>query len=159
MQGQLELDCVASAEVDEGLLKVAFASSDGETVNQHFGSARAFHVYGIGAAEKTLFASKVFAKEKKDGNEDKLKPRLAWLVGCDLVYCGSVGGSATRQLVTLGAHPMVVKGGPGIADLVEALQAQLNGTPLPTLERILRQKAPRDAGRFDTMAGGDWDDD
>ena len=114
-----DVNSVADVAVDESLLMVAFASSDGESVNQHFGSSQGFHVFGVRGNEATLMAIKTFPKEKKDGNEDKLKPKLSWLHGCDLVYCGSVGGSATKQLVMLGAHPIVVKGGPEIEEIIE----------------------------------------
>jgi nitrogen fixation protein NifX len=158
MNQPAEVDCVDDVVSDADLLKVAFATSDGECINQHFGSARGFHVYGISGGDATLLATKAFPKEKKDGNEDKLKPKLAWLVGCDLVYCGSVGGSATKQLVTLGAHPVVVKGGPDIEEVIEELQAELNGTLSPMLERIIRQKAPKADDRFAEMADEGWEE-
>ena len=153
-----EVECVADAAADENLLMVAFATSDGECVNQHFGSSQGFHVFGISGGEATLLATKSFAKEKKDGNEDKLKPKLAWLHGSDLVYCGSVGGSATKQLITLGAHPIVVKGGPEIEEIIEELQQELNGTPSPMLERVLRQKTGKSDDRFEQMDDEGWED-
>ena len=152
-----EVNSVADVTVDDSLLMVAFASSDGECVNQHFGSAQGFHVFGVNGKQATLMAVKSFPKEKKDGNEDKLKPKLSWLHGCDLVYCGSVGGSATKQLVMLGAHPIVVKGGPEIEEIIEELQEELNGTLSPMLERVIRQKAGKSEDRFDEMADEGWD--
>lgn len=153
-----EVDSVADVAADEGLLRVAFATSDGECVNQHFGSSRGFHVFGISGGKAALLATKSFAKEKKDGNEDKLKPKLAWLHGSDLVYCGSVGGSATKQLITLGAHPIVVKGGPDIEEIIEALQEELNGTLSPMLERVMRQKTSKADNRFDEMEDEGWEE-
>jgi nitrogen fixation protein NifX len=151
-----EVDCVADVAADESLLRVAFATSDGECVNQHFGSSQGFHVFGISGSEANLLTTKVFPKEKKDGNEDKLKPKLAWLHGSDLVYCGSVGGSATKQLIMLGAHPVVVKGGPEIEEIIEELQGELNGTLSPMLERVIRQKAGKSDDRFDEMEDEGW---
>jgi nitrogen fixation protein NifX len=153
-----EVDSVADVVADEGLLIVAFASSDGECVNQHFGSSQGFHVYGVSKDEAALLATKVFPKEKKDGNEDKLKPKLAWLHGCDLVYCGSVGGSATKQLITLGAYPVVVKGGPDIEEIIEELQTELDGTLSPMLERVIRQKTAKSDDRFAEMEDEGWDE-
>lgn len=153
-----EVSSVADAIPDENPLMVAFATSDGEIVNQHFGSSLGFHVFGIKSDKASLLATKTFAKEKKDGNEDKLKPKLAWLHGSDLVYCGSVGGSATKQLVTLGAHPIVVKGGPEIDEIIEALQQELKGTPSPMLERVLRQKTAKSDNRFDDMDDEGWEE-
>lgn len=151
-----EVNSVADVAADDNMLMVAFASSDGECVNQHFGSAQGFQVYGINGSEATLMAVKSFPKEKKDGNEDKLKPKLAWLHGCDLVYVGSVGGSATKQLVMLGAHPIVVKGGPDIEEIIEELQQELNGTLSPMLERVIRNKTGKSDDRFDAMDDEGW---
>ena len=156
MNEMAKVACVADLAADENRLIVAFASSDKECVNQHFGSAQGFQVYGVNGSEANLLTSKVFPKEKKDGNEDKLKPKLAWLFGCDLVYCGSVGGSATKQLIGLGVHPIVVKGGPEIAEIIDEIQAELNGTLSPMLERVIRQKAGKSENRFDEMEDEGW---
>lgn len=158
MSENIDFDCVASSKIDEQLLTVAFASSDGETVNQHFGSSRGFYVYAVNGDNKTFVTSKKFAKEKKDGNEDKLKPKLKWLVGCDLVYCGSIGGSATKQLISLGVHPAVIKGGPDIDEIIQEIQEELAGTPSPMLERIIEQKKPREENRFADMEDEGWDE-
>ena len=153
-----EVNSVAEIEVDGNLLIVAFASSDGEIVDQHFGSASGFHVYGIDGNTATPLTAKSFGKELRDGNEDKLKPKLAWLTGCDLVYCGSVGGSATNQLIKLGAHPVTVKGGPDIEEIITELQNEITGTMSPMLERIFKQKMGKDENRFDEMADEEWDE-
>ena len=158
MSQTADVNSVAEIEVDENMLIVAFASSDGEIVDQHFGSSSGFHVYGIDGNTAIPLAAKSFGKEKRDGNEDKLKPKLAWLTGCDLVYCGSVGGSATNQLIKLGAHPVSVKGGPDIEELITELQKEITGTMSPMLERIFKQKVGKDESRFDEMAEEEWDE-
>lgn len=140
------------------VLKVAFATSDGECVNQHFGSARGFMTYTVSGTTSVLSAAKEFPADKKDGNEDKLKPRLAWLHGCDIVYCGSVGGSATKQLLALGVHPVMVKEGPEIDELIAELQAELKGTPSALVERILRAKSGKDDDRFESMEDDGWEE-
>ncbi|WP_150047396.1 MULTISPECIES: NifB/NifX family molybdenum-iron cluster-binding protein [Methylomonas] len=153
-----EVNSVAEIEVDEKTLKVAFATSDGEIVNQHFGSALGFHVYGIDGTTATPLAVKSFDKEKRDGNEDKLVPKLAWLTGCDLVYCGSAGGSATNQLIKLGVYPVVVKDGPEIAEIIGDLQKEITGSMSPMLDRIFKQKVRKDEGRFDEIADEEWEE-
>lgn len=156
MNELVEVNSVAGVIEDKNLLIVAFASSDGECINQHFGSSRGFYVFGISADNADLLTTTSFAKEKKDGNEDKLKPKLTWLHGSDLVYCGSIGGSATKQLVTLGAHPVVVKGGPDIEEIIAELQGELNGNISPMLERVMRQKTSKSDNRFDEMEDEGW---
>ncbi len=156
MSDVAEVESVAEVAADPNLLMVAFASSDGECVNQHFGSSQGFHVFGVDADSATLMATKVFPKEKKDGNEDKLKPKLKWLHGCDLVYVGSVGGSATKQLVMLGVNPIVVKGGPEIEEIIEELQGELSGDMSPMLQRVVSKKASKSDSRFEDMEEEGW---
>ncbi|WKJ89756.1 NifB/NifX family molybdenum-iron cluster-binding protein [Methylomonas montana] len=153
-----DVNSVAELEVDVDKLIVAFASSDGEMVNQHFGSSLGFHVYAIDGSSATPLAAKSFAKEQRDGNDDKLKPKLAWLTGCELVYCGSVGGTATNELIKLGAHPVIVKGGPDIEEIITELQQEMTGTLSPLLERIFKQKTAKDNSRFAEMADEGWDE-
>jgi len=153
-----EYESVADAVTDEDSLTVAFASSDGDLVDQHFGSAQAFYVFSVDAQHANLITNKDFGYEKKDGNEDKLKPKLAWLSGADIVYCGSVGGSASRQLIALGITPMKVTGGPDVEELIESIQSQLNGKPEFWLANILKKKQGPSESRFDLMDEEGWDD-
>ena len=151
-----QIESVAEIASDPSDLLVAFASSDGDMVDEHFGSAAAFYLYKLTASGAEFIAEQRFGQEKKDGNEDKLKPKLAWLVGCDLIYCGSIGGSATRQLLALDVSPMQVAEGPDVADLVAVLQQQLAGTPERWLENILKRKAKRGSGGFVVDAAEEW---
>ncbi|MGB1092451.1 MAG: NifB/NifX family molybdenum-iron cluster-binding protein, partial [Oceanobacter sp.] len=90
-------------------------------------------------------------------NEDKLKPKLAWLQGADAVYCGSVGGSATRQLMALGVNPVKVSGGPDLEELIEDIQSQLNGEPEFWLARVLKDRQKNESGqRFDDFDDEGW---
>lgn len=158
MTAQPNLSAVADLAVDNAALLIAFASEDGEMVDQHFGSAQGFFLYAVTADKADLLANKAFGAEKKDGNEDKLKPRLAWLAGADVMYCASIGGSATRQLIALGINPIEIKGGPDVADLIEQLQQQLQGEPEFWLANILKRKAlAGGAERFAAMDGEGWD--
>ena len=158
MNTALSVECVADAIDNDQAVIVAFASQDGDIVDQHFGSAQAFYTWAITADSAELIASRDFGYEKKDGNEDKLKPKMAWLVGADVVYCGSIGGSATRQLVTLGINPIKVKGGPDVEELVESLQAQLTcDSPEFWLANILSRKRRAGDERFDRMDDEGWD--
>lgn len=151
-----QIDSIAMLNESPNVLLAAFASSDGDIVDQHFGSAEAFFVYRISADSIEPVASRRFNHEKRDGNEDKLKPKLAWLAGVDLVYCGSVGGSASRQLIALNVSPMQVAEGPDIGEITAALQQQLASAPERWLANILAQKAKRAAGGFAMAAGEEW---
>lgn len=147
----------AAVTVDSDTLLVAFASQEGDIVDQHFGSAQAFFLYAINAGSAGLVAHQGFGYEKKDGNEDKLKPKLSWLVGADVVYCGSIGGSATRQLISLGINPVKVEGGPDVEEIIADLQRQLQNEPEPWLANVLKRKRKNlQDDRFASMADDGW---
>ena len=57
-------------------LKVAFATTDMETVNQHFGSAKSFAIYAVDPDNYSLMEAAEFGKLKQDGNEDKLVEKI-----------------------------------------------------------------------------------
>jgi nitrogen fixation protein NifX len=157
MNTSAAIACAADAVTDPRALIVAFASLEGDMVEQHFGSAQAFYLYAITADSAELIASHHFGQSRQDGNEDKLKPKLAWLAGADVVYCASIGGSATRQLVTLGINPIQVSGGPDVEDLISELQAQWRGEQPFWLAKILKQKQQSGAAnRFDAMDEEGW---
>jgi nitrogen fixation protein NifX len=148
---------VADLSLPDDAVRVAFASMEGDIVDQHFGSAQAFYLYAITANSAELVSMQDFGYEKKDGNEDKLKPKMTWLVGADIVYCGSIGGSATRQLLALGITPQQVSGGPDVDELVADLQQQLQGEPQAWLARVLRERSRNKAeSRFDDMDDEGW---
>lgn len=152
-------DSVDSIRTSDSQLLVAFASKSGTEVDQHFGSASAFSVYDISADDVQLLARKELGEEKRDGNEDKLKPRLAWLAGSDAMYCCSVGGSATRQLIQCGITPLQITDTSQIEALIANIQAQLASEPEFWLANIMRQKqkAETDSDRFAMSAGESWE--
>lgn len=141
---------------DSTLLKVAFATSDRLTVNQHFGSAVSFVVYGVDQSEARLLAVTEFGELDQDGNEDKLAAKLDMLKDCIAVYCRACGASAVRQLMTIGVQPVKVSEGAVICELIHALQQELREGPSAWLAKAIRRNNSPDTGRFDAMEAEGW---
>jgi nitrogen fixation protein NifX len=148
------IDSTTGDEPLEQALKVAFATSDQKTVNQHFGSAFAFVIYHVTADEARFGEVIVFGEAEKDGNEDKLAPRIAALDGCAAVYCRAVGASAIARLKKAGVQPLKINSGTAIKPQLAALQQELRDDPPVWVLRGLA--AARDAGRFDEMEAEGW---
>ena len=139
-------------------LKIAFATTNMETVNQHFGSAQQFALYKVDPEHATLLEAAEFGKLAQDGNEDKLEAKLDMLKGCAAVYCQAVGSSAVRQLMMRGVQPIKVVEGAVISDLLESLQDEMCQGPTAWLAKaIAAQKGP-DMSRFDDMEDEGWDE-
>jgi len=140
----------------DSLLKVAFASTDMEQVNQHFGSAKSFAIYGINCDQAVFIEAAQFGEPEQDGNEEKLEIKMELLKGCAAVYCQAVGASAVKKLVALGIQPVKVQEGSSIQSLLTDLQKELRSGPSSWLARAIKQQSAGDSKRFDEMADEQW---
>jgi nitrogen fixation protein NifX len=142
----------------EESLKVAFATTDMKTVDQHFGSAQSFAIYAVDMDNQQLLEAAEFGKLEQDGNEDKLAAKISMLDGCAAVYCQAVGSSAARQLMAKGVQPVKVAEGSVIAELVKALQEELRQGPSAWLAKAIKSQMSPEAGKFDAMEAEGWDE-
>ncbi len=140
----------------DSALKVAFATSDMKHVDQHFGAAESFAVYGLNQKHAALAEAVQFGRPAMDGNEDKLAAKIEALEGCMAVYCQAVGAAAIDRLQARGVQAVKVSPGAEIADLVEALQNELRQGPGTWVARAIERQKPRDARRFDDMEQEGW---
>jgi nitrogen fixation protein NifX len=125
-------------------MRVAFTSSDGRVVDQHFGMTRDFFVWEIGA-EEAAFVSKVSAVAAGSDldEEDRIAARASAIAGCAIVYTLQIGGPAAAKLVARRVHPMKTGTEVPIAELVEKLQQVLRGAPPPWLRKAMGEGAPK----------------
>lgn len=137
-------------------VKVAFATSDMNHVDQHFGAAEAFAIYALDPEQASLVEAVQFGQLAMDGNEDKLGSKIDALDGCIAVYCQAVGGSAINQLRARGIQALKVQPGTRIKGLINALQEELRAGPSAWLARAIESQGSRGAGRFDEMEQEGW---
>ena len=136
------------------MLKVAFATSDRVTVDQHFGASVGFAIHVIDGERARLVEVAEFPEESMDGNEGKLADKIAALGGCAAVYCLAVGGSAVRQLLAAGVQPIRVDDEVGIETLLDGLRRAVREGGVVWVDRALKRDA--DTSRFDRMAEEGW---
>ena len=137
-------------------IKIAFATTDMNTVNQHFGSSKSFAVYAVDPDRSELLEAAQFGDLAQDGNEDKLSVKLQMLEDCAAVYCQAVGASAIKQLVAHGIQPVKVHEGSKIADLIADLQNELKSGPSSWLAKAINKAKGFDPSRFDVMEEEGW---
>jgi nitrogen fixation protein NifX len=144
----------SATETVPAMLKVAFATSDRERVNQHFGAATGFAIYALDGERAKLVEVAEFAEESMDGNENKLAAKIAALDGCAAIYCQAVGGSAVRQLLAGGVQPIRLDEPEAIESILTQLRTAVRDGGVPWVDKALRRDA--DNGRFDRMADEGW---
>lgn len=142
----------------ETALKIAFATTDMETVNQHFGSAKSFAIYAVNMDDAQLLEAAQFGELQQDGNEDKLSVKIELLNGCAAVYCQAVGGSAINQLIAKNIQPVKVHEGGQIKDLIVDLQNEMKAGPSSWLAKAINQHKSPDPERFNRMEDEGWDE-
>ncbi|MCB1776747.1 MAG: nitrogen fixation protein NifX [Candidatus Competibacteraceae bacterium] len=144
------------------MIKAAFATSNRQCVNEHFGSASGILIYEVTPDQATMAEFAQFGELDRDGHEDKLAAKLTLLRGCAVIYCEAVGGSAIQQLLALGVQPLRAESGTLIATLVAELQAALKGDGPAWLNRArTRQLKTEDSladARFAVMEAEGWQD-
>lgn len=127
-------------------MKVAFASTTGERVDEHFGTARAFHVWEVGPDEAWPVGTVVPATGPQGDEEDRIEARTAAVDGCSIVYTVAIGGPPAAKLVARRIHPMKTGTEVAIRDLVTRLQDVLKGTPPPWLRKAMGGAPPPEDG-------------
>jgi nitrogen fixation protein NifX len=116
-------------------MKVAFASSDGVTVNRHFGLSEAYYLWELDQ-QNASFVEKIETSDVGD-LEDKTLARAQALEGCTLVYSMQIGGPAAAKLVARRIQPLKTGTEQPIESLVAKLQSALHGQPPPWLSKAL----------------------
>lgn len=138
------------------MLKVAFASTDRATVNQHFGAAEGFVIYTLDGERARLVEVTEFAAESMDGNENKLPAKVQALAGCAAVYCLAAGASAVRQLLAAGVQPMRLDNEEPIEPILDRLRTAIRDGGIAWVDKAARSRRGEDDGRFDRMADEGW---
>lgn len=117
-------------------MRVAFTTTSGDRVDQHFGKAEHFHVWEIGP-DSAAFVERVTAITSAEDEEDRTVARATAIAGCAIVYTQQIGGPAAAKLVARRIHPMKTLGDPAIAEVIARLQGVLRGRPPPWLRKAM----------------------
>lgn len=136
MQRTRRLSIVKTSTKGGSSMKVAFASTDKIHVDEHFGRARQFYVWEVGADAAALSA---VVQVQQDGEDeaDRIEARCAGVADCALVYVAQIGGPAAARLVAKKVHPIKIVDQASITDTVDKLQEVLRGNPPPWLRKAL----------------------
>jgi nitrogen fixation protein NifX len=121
-------------------MRIAFTSSDGVTIDQHFGQTREFRIWEVGidsAVEVDSVTALPVSQAPLDDEEDRIAARASAVAGCALVYTVAIGGPPAAKLVARKIHPMKTGTEVPIADAIAKLQQVLRGTPPPWLRKAM----------------------
>lgn len=119
-------------------MKIAFTTSNGESINQHFGQCQNFHIWEVGP-DRAAFLETVSVGQHGADEEDRIAARAQLLSDCAIVYTMQIGGPAAAKLVAQKIHPMKTNSEVSLRETVERLQQVLRGNPPPWLKKALNK--------------------
>jgi len=125
-------------------MNIAFASSNGEEVDQHFGWSKKFYLFSIDQESAELVSVIDSSKEIEDEKE-KLNYKIGTIKDADIMYCTQIGPTASKMIQASGVHPVRVQEGEKIIDSILNLQDMLSDNPAPWLLRIFHKAKARSA--------------
>ncbi len=118
-------------------MRIAFTSTDGRVVDEHFGTATHFHVWEVGPDQAEAVGTVSALTAAAGDEEDRITARASAIAGCAIVYTVAIGGPAAAKLVARRIHPMKTDAGVPVAEVVERLQGVLRGRPPPWLRKAM----------------------
>jgi len=131
-------------------MKIAFATTDGINVDEHFGRAGKFAIYdltrqGYDFVEIRRFSDGVdssIVKTKGLGqiHDDRVAGKVDRLSDCRIVYMTEIGGPSAARLIKKGMMPIKVKEVVSIEESAKRLLETIKGSPPPWLVKILNSE-------------------
>lgn len=125
-------------------MNIAFASSTGEKVDQHFGWSKQFYLYEINK-ESAVLLKVVDSSQEPEEEVAKLNYKIGTIEDADIMYCTQIGPKASRMVQASGIHPVRVAEGESIQEAIKNLQTMLADQPPMWLLRIFHKSEARSA--------------
>jgi nitrogen fixation protein NifX len=129
-------------------MKVAFASSRGTTVDEHFGRAGAFAIYDITpeggtflelrrVSDGDLDTEVVVTRGMGDLHDAAIASKIDKLADAKIVYFTEIGGPSAAKLVRRGVMPLKAEPSTSIDSLVAQLVETMRTNPAPWMRKAL----------------------
>lgn len=89
--------------------RLAFASSDGETVDEHFGRAEDFHIFEIDNGKSTYVETRINNVNKgEECGHDKINKNIELILDCKAIFVANVGRCGVERLKIKGIQGFVM---------------------------------------------------
>lgn len=133
-------------------MKVAFATTTGSRIDEHFGRAGTFAIYDITAegaeplelrkvAEGDLDTEVVVTRGMGSVHDDVLASKIAKLSDVKIVFFTEIGGPSAAKLVRAGIMPLKSDPSTLISEEADKLLTAIRERPAPWMRRALADEA------------------
>jgi nitrogen fixation protein NifX len=128
-------------------MKIAFATTDGTNVDEHFGRSGKFAVYELTMDGYCFIEMRRFAEgrdisiEQTKGmgraHDEKIEDKADRLSDCRIVYLTEIGGPSAARLIKKGIMPIKVKEVVSIEESLQKLYDTVKTAPPPWLKKAV----------------------
>ena len=128
-------------------MKVAFATTDGRRVNEHFGRAGMFVIYELNSSGYSQIETRKFSEGRDTAVEEtkgmgnihdkRVDNKVDRLSDCRIIYLIEIGGPSAARLARKGIMPVKVKEPVGIEESMLKLSETIRNSPPPWLRKIV----------------------
>jgi len=125
-------------------MNIAFASSTGEKIDQHFGWSKQFYLYEVNEQSASLLKV-IDSSEEPEEEVAKLTYKIGTIEDADIMYCTQIGPKASKMVQASGIHPVRVAEGEDLQEAISNVQKMLADQPPMWLLRIFHKAQARSA--------------
>ncbi len=125
-------------------MNIAFASSTGEKIDQHFGWSKQFYLYEISEDSAALLKI-IDSSEEPEEEVAKLTYKIGTIEDADIMYCTQIGPKASQMVQSSGIHPVRVAEGEDLKKAITDVQEMLKNQPPMWLLRAFHKSRSRSA--------------
>jgi len=128
-------------------MKIAFATTDGVKVDEHFGRAGLFAVYELTGNGYSLVEMRRFADGRDSEiegtkgmgplHDERVQGKVDKLADCKIVYLTEIGGPSAARLIKKGMMPVKVTDTTTIEDSLKKLMETVRTSPPPWLRKAI----------------------
>ncbi|GDY26099.1 MULTISPECIES: NifB/NifX family molybdenum-iron cluster-binding protein [unclassified Agarivorans] len=129
-----KLSIIEDGQQREHCFKVAFASESKHKVDQHFGSAHTFLIYGFGEQHIQLIEALQFEVTKPGHDAGRLSQRIEALKGCAAVFSNACGQRAIEKLKQSGISSLMVDSDIELSVLLGEIHLQFVHQPMAWMQ-------------------------
>lgn len=128
-------------------MRIAFATTDGVNVDEHFGRAGMFSIYELNMEGYRFIEFRKFAEGRdteientkglRKEHDDKVQGKVDRLADCKIVYLTEIGGPSAARLIKKGMMPVKVKEVVSIEESLQKLSETIKASPPPWLRKAV----------------------
>ncbi|GKU84573.1 NifB/NifX family molybdenum-iron cluster-binding protein [Niallia sp. NCCP-28] len=111
------------------MIKVAFSTADGESINTHFGYSDAFDIYEMTKEKYEKLATRVIINEENNNESDRIEERLNLIIDCTLLFITQIGPTAAARITRNKIMPVKVTEDTLIKEQLDKLLKMIQTNP------------------------------